>query len=115
MRQDQEESLRKMQESAIDMAIAEHEAAAAKGLDTKTDRGDRGWLTGMASKSVGLAVKVEQFFQLRAQRTSVDPDEDDRETEKMVKQASATVAKLFESMKAGPQERPKRGRKAPAA
>jgi hypothetical protein len=114
MRPDQEEALRLMQEQVIDRAIAENEKAHGLGLETKTDRGDRGWLTGMAAKSVGLAVKVEQFFQLRSQRAPMDPDADDAATEQMVKRASAEVERIMAAAKAGPPEKPKRGRKAPA-
>ena len=113
MTPEQEAKLRAMQDTAIDRAIEENEAAHQLGLQTKTDRGDRGWLTGMAIKSVGLAVKVEQFFQLKAQRP-MDPDADDKATEDMVARASAEVHRIMEAAKAGPQERPKRGRKAPA-
>lgn len=105
--------MRLMQEQVIDRAIAENEKAHGIGLDTKDDRGNRGWLTKMAGTSVGLAVKVEQFFQLRSQR-QLDPDADDAETEAMVKRASADVTKLLQAINAGPQERPKRGRKAAA-
>jgi hypothetical protein len=114
MRPDQEAALRLMQEQSIDRAIEENAKAHETGLDSKTSRGDRGWLTGMAAKSVGLAVKVEQFFQLRAQRSPLDPDADDAATEAMVKRASAEVERIMAAAKAGPQERPKRGRKAAA-
>lgn len=114
MTPEQEAKLREMQDMAIDRAIEENEAAHERGLATKIDRGDRGWLTGMAAKSVGLAVKVEQFFQLRAQRAPLDPDADDAATEAMVKRASAEVERIMAAAKAGPQERPKRGRKAAA-
>lgn len=114
MTPEQETRLRAMQDMAIERAIEENEAAHKRGLETKTDRGDRGWLTGMAIKSVGLAVKVEQFFQLRAARAPMDPDADDKATEDMVQRASAEVERIMAIAKAGPTERPKRGKRAAA-
>lgn len=111
---DRTDDLRAMQETAIEHAIEEMQAAHKLDLATKTSRGDRGWLTGMAAKSVGVAVKIEQFFQLRAQRAPADPDAEDRETEAMVKRASAEVERIMEKARQGPTERPKRGKRAEA-
>lgn len=113
---DRIEQLREVQEIALDHAVQEMQEAHKLNLSTKTSRGDRGWLTGMAAKSVGVACKIEQFIQMREARKAVeDPDAADRETDAMVRRASAEVSKLLETIQAGPQERPKRGaRKATA-
>ena len=107
--------LREVQEIALDHAVQEMQEAHKLDLATKTSRGDRGWLTGMAAKSVGVACKIEQFIQMREARKAVeDPDEADRATDAMVKRASAEVANLLKTIQTGPTERPKRGRKTTA-
>ena len=111
---DRIEQLREMQEIALDHAVEEMQAAHKLNLETKTSRGDRGWLTGMATKSVGVAVKIEQYLQMReARKALIDPDEEDRHEAAMVRKASAEVSKLLETIAAGPQER-KRGKRATA-
>jgi hypothetical protein len=73
------------------------------GLDTKVARGDRAWLTGMAAKSLGVACRIEQFLML-AKREGAGGEEDEsshRATDRMIKQARAEVAKVFEKAGVG--------------
>lgn len=107
---DREDELREVQNMALDHAIEEMNAAHARGLDRKEDRGDRGFLTGMASKSVGVAVKIEQFIMLRNREgMGTPPEDDDRAAANLVKTARAEVAQILEKVGAGAQPRRKRG------
>lgn len=96
-----DEELRRIQNLAVQNAIQEMDAAAALGLDTKEGRGDRGWLTGMAGKSLAVAVKIEQFVALRAGRKTTPDEEEDEEASKgrLVKEASAEVAEIMKRVR----------------
>lgn len=98
-----DEELLRIQQAAIDNAIEEMDAACALTLDDKQSRGDRGWLTGMAAKSLGVAVRIEQF--LAARRTGESPP-DDQKSEyeakaKLVRKARGEVAKIMERVGVG--------------
>jgi hypothetical protein len=96
-----DDELRRIQDLAVKHAVEEMDAAAALGLDTKEGRGDRGWLTGMAGKSLSVAVKIEQFVALRAGRKMTAEDEEDEDTAKtrLVKEASAEVAEIMKRVR----------------
>lgn len=98
---DIEQELERVQGVALKHAIDEMDEAAARGLDTKEDRGDRGFLTGMAAKSLGVAVRIEQFLMLRRREGGepINPEDPDGETKAkmaMVKKARGEVAKIME-------------------
>ena len=103
------DELREVQGMALDHAVEEMQAAHALGLDSKDARGDRGWLTGMAAKSLGVAVKIEQLISLREGRGPGDDEDDEKAAAKMVRTARAEVAEILERASAGPQPRKKRG------
>jgi hypothetical protein len=105
-----EQELREVQNMALDHAIEEMNAAHGRGLDSEQDRGDRGFLTGMASKSVGVAVKIEQFIMTRNREgMGTRPEDDDRAAANLVKTARAEVQQILEKVGAGAQPRRKRG------
>jgi hypothetical protein len=115
MERDRIAELRAVQDMAIDHAIEEMQAAHELGLESKTSRGDRGWLTGMAAKSIGVACKIEQFVVLRSTGNGGnDPDAEDAATVALIQKANAEVARILEGSKAGPTERPKRGKRTAA-
>lgn len=96
-----EQELERVQGVALQHAVAEMDKAAARGLDTKEDRGDRGFLTGMAAKSLGVAVRIEQFLMLRRRENGAplypdDPDGEAKAKMAMVKKARGEVAKIME-------------------
>lgn len=101
---DQDEELRRIQDIAVDHAIAEMDEAASRGLDTKADRGDRGFLTGMAAKSLGVAVKIEQFLLLRKERKATglnDPEEERQAKATLIANARAETRGILERIGAG--------------
>lgn len=104
---DTDAELLRIQQAAIDNAIEEMDAACGLTLDDKQSRGDRGWLTGMAAKSLGVAVRIEQF--MAARRTGVPPGEDeDTEADakrRLVKKARGEVAQILERVGVGNQPR----------
>lgn len=81
MRPDQKERLRDMQEKAVDNAIDEFDLANTFGIEDADDRIQRSYLVGMATKSVSLAAKIEQYFSLRKVSGWKDAP-DDKELEK---------------------------------
>lgn len=97
---DTDRELRRIQDMAVAHAIEEMDAAGERSIDSREDRGDRGFLTGMASKSLGVAVKIEQFMQLR--RANADAglthDEDDEAKAKtaLLSRARAEVRGVLE-------------------
>jgi hypothetical protein len=103
------DELREVQAMALDHAVEEMQAAHALGLDSKDARGDRGWLTGMAAKSLGVAVKIEQLIALRDGRGKGSDEDDEQAAAKMVRTARAEVAQILERVGAGPQ--PRRGKR----
>lgn len=101
MMDDIETELERIQGVALKHAIDEMDEAAARALDTKEGRGDRGFLTGMAAKSLGVAVRIEQFLMLRRREGFEARDPDDPAAEAnakmaMVKKARGEVAKIME-------------------
>jgi len=108
-----EADLREVQDMALDHAIEEMNAAHTRGLDEKEDRGDRGFLTGMAAKSMAVAVKIEQFIMLRNREGMGDrTEEDERAAAALVRQARSEVAHILEKVGAGPQPRNRPGKRA---
>lgn len=98
---DTDAELKRIQDMAVKHAIQEMDAAGALTLDTKESRGDRGWLTGMAAKSLGVAVKIEQFLALRESRKDWGEDEDevDAAKQRLVAKAGAEVAAIMRRVK----------------
>lgn len=107
MTKDYELELQRIQEIALDHAIEEMDAADERGVKTSGERGDRGFLTGMASKSIGVAVKIEQFLALR--RGGHTGGDDDKEEEKakasLIKNARGEVAAIMERVSVGSKRR----------
>jgi hypothetical protein len=96
---DYESELERIQGIAMEHAIQEMDASADRGLATKEDRGDRGFLTGMAAKSLGVAVRIEQFLILRRREgfEGVDDTKDQAAAKlKMLKKARTEVASILE-------------------
>lgn len=95
--------LARIQNIALDNAIQEMDATDKLGIATKEDRGDRGFLTGMASKSLGVAVRIEQILALR--RGDPGGADDNRQEQvakaKMIMSARAEVASIMERVGAG--------------
>ena len=113
---EREQKLRAVQDMAIDNAVEEMEAAHEKSLQTKGDRGDRGWLTGMAAKSMGVAVRIEQFLMLRSRGAIYTGDDAEAEAaavDSMIRSARAEVGRIMENAKAGAQ--PPRKKRASAS
>jgi hypothetical protein len=96
MTQDHATELARIQALALDHAIEEMDAAAAKTLETQQDRGDRGWLTGMAAKSLNVAVKIEQFLALRGEGSGPRDEDEEEAASRLVKTARAEVRSIME-------------------
>lgn len=99
MTDDQLASLQRIQDVAIEHAVDEMDAAHALTLATKEERGDRAWLTGMAGKSLGVAVRIEQFIVLKERAASLgvknsDADEDARQAS-FLKRAEAQLQSIM--------------------
>jgi len=62
MREDQLKELQRIQEVAIDNAIAEFDEACALSLQEQQERGDRRWLTQMASSSLKLSADIARLL-----------------------------------------------------
>jgi hypothetical protein len=108
MDEKRKQDIDRIQEMALDHAIEEMEASDACGLDSKEDRGNRGFLTGMASKSLSVAVKLEQFKILMA-RPNINPEDDEesehRAADALIKSARAEVRQIMERAGAGAKPR----------
>lgn len=107
MTKDYEIELQRIQEMALDHAIEEMDASDALGVKVAKDRGDRGFLTGMASKSIGVAVKIEQFLALR-RTPGHDPGDEKGEQQaktELIKNARGEVAQIMERVGAGNKRR----------
>lgn len=101
---DIEGELERIQNIALKHAVDEMDEAAARTLATKEDRGDRGFLTGMAAKSLGVAVRIEQFLILRRREgfnSMGDPEDEKAAKLEMVKKARGEVAKIMERVSGG--------------
>lgn len=97
--------LKDIQAMAIDHAIEEMHGADALSIGTKEDRGDRGFLTGMAAKSFGVAFRIEQLIMLM-EREEVPDDADEAETQskaqhRLISRARAEVRQVMERAGAG--------------
>jgi len=73
MREDQLKELMRIQEVAIDNAIAEFDEACGLRLTEQQERGDRRWLTQMASSSLKLSADIARLMKPSA------PDNEDQE------------------------------------
>ena len=104
MMDDIEKELERIQGIALQHAIDEMDESATRTLATKEDRGDRGFLTGMAAKSLGVAVRIEQFLILRRREGfgGMDDAADEQAAKlEMVKKARGEVAKIMERVSGG--------------
>lgn len=103
MKPEQEQELRAIQDQAVTHAIEEMNTAAELGLKEQKDRGDRYWLTKMATQSLTLAAKVEGFIMLKSREGTPPPDDEteDRATDRLIKQARGEVTALLERVRAG--------------
>lgn len=99
--QEWNDKLRAVQETAINHAIQEMEAAAALTLETKQERGDRGWLTGMAAKSLGVATRIEQFLVLRGSKPGDADEAEAAEARALVREAKSEVSAIMRRVKGG--------------
>lgn len=87
----------RIQGMAVEHAIDEMDAAHKRGLDTKVDRGDRGFLTSMASRSMSVAVRIEQYLML-AQREQTPGSDDESEKaahDRLIRESRAQVATIM--------------------
>ena len=96
--------LRMLQDMAVEHAVEEMDAASKLTLSSKTERGDRAWLTGMCSKSLGVAVRVEQFIALRergaAYRGDTQSEEDEEKSQAaFIRRAEAQLKGIMERAK----------------
>lgn len=97
MRPDQEAELKRIQEVAIDNAIAEFDEACGLSLQEQQERGDRRWLTQMASSSLKLSADIARLLK------PVQGDDSDREDAELSAIISAATTKViaFDSAKKG--------------
>lgn len=108
MGDEQEAELRAIQDMAVAHAIEEMKGSDERGIETKDDRGDRGFLTGMAAKSLGVAVKIEQFLLLRKARKEIGGEDDLSETQaahRLITTARADVREVLERVSKGSKQR----------
>lgn len=111
MTKDYNAELERIQQLALDHAIEEMDASDERGVDSAQERGDRGFLTGMASKSLAVAVRIEQFLALRRGDGGAEggPGDDDAEEAKakaaLVSKAKTEVAKIMERAGVGYHQR----------
>lgn len=105
---DYDAELQRIQATALGHAIEEMDASAELTVQTREDRGDRGFLTGMAAKSLGVAVRIEQFLALRrGEGDGKDPDarQQGDAAKKLVQSARAEVRGIMERVGAGTKPR----------
>lgn len=101
---DHERELRVIQDQAVANAIEEMTTAGEITLQTEKERGDRFWLTKMATQSMTIAAKIEGYIMLRSRPASSeppDPEEEDRAVDRMIKQARGEVAAVLERVRKG--------------
>lgn len=89
MRPDQEAELKRIQEVAIDNAIAEFDEACGLSLQEQQERGDRRWLTQMASSSLKLSADIARLLK------PVQGDDSDREDAELSAIISAATTKVI--------------------
>jgi hypothetical protein len=105
---DHERELRVIQDQAVANAIEEMTAAGQLTIATQEDRGDRFWLTKMATQSMTIAAKIEGYIMLRSRPASSeppDPEAEDRAVDRMIKQARGEVAAVLERARQGSRRR----------
>jgi len=109
---DHERELRIIQDQAVANCIEEMTAAGDLSLQSKEERGDRFWLTKMATQSMTIAAKIEGYIMLRARATCGNGNDDDedgqeRAVDRMIKQARGEVTAIIERARKGyrPRER----------
>lgn len=99
MGKERETELRRIQDMAIRHTVEQMDAADTFGLDCAKDRGDRGFLTSMAAKSMGVAVRIEQYVEL-CNRSGLydlrDQEEQDAARDRMISKARAEVKSILE-------------------
>lgn len=108
---DYEAELERVQNVSLGHAIQEMDASAQRGIDTAADRGDRGFLTGMAAKSLGVAVRIEQFLILRRREGFGGMDDEAGQQAakvQMLKKARGEVRGILDRVGAGSTTREKR-------
>lgn len=107
MDEQQEAELRRIQDMAVRHAIEEMDEAGSRGLELKDERGDRGFLTGMAAKSLGVAVKVEQFILLRKARSGIIGDDESelKAAHNLIQSARADVREVLDRVAKGSKHR----------
>ncbi len=89
MRDDQIKELERIRETAIDNAIAEFDEACGLSLQDREERGDRRWLTMMASSSIKLSADISRVL---ASRPKADTEEEeDAELAALMKSAQDRV------------------------
>lgn len=101
---DHERELRVIQDQAVANAIQEMTAAGELTLETDKQRGDRFWLTKMATQSMTIAAKIEGYIMLRTRPASTEqPDDEDQEraVDRMIKQARGEVTAIIERVRKG--------------
>lgn len=106
---EQREALERIQTMAIDHAIEELEQAHGLSLGDKDERGDRFFLTKMGEKSLGVACKVENYISLKERdgRWQTNPEQEDAQIERMVKQARGEVEAIIKRAKDGKANAPR--------
>lgn len=88
MREDQLKELIRIQEVAIDNAIAEFDEACGLRLTEQQERGDRRWLTQMASSSLKLSADIARLLK---PAQSDDGDREDAEISAIISAATTKV------------------------
>ena len=97
MRDDQRAMLEDMREKTLDNAIEEFDAACGLRLTEKEERGDRRWLTMMASSSIKLHREIAAL--LDGKKPSGEDDDDEaRKVQMLIDEAAGKVAR-FEQRK----------------
>ena len=89
MREDQLKELIRIQEVAIDNAIAEFDEACGLRLTEQQERGDRRWLTQMASSSLKLSADIARLLK------PVQADDSDREDAEIAAIINAATTKVL--------------------
>ena len=88
MREDQRIELIRIQEAAIDNAIAEFDEAAGLSIQEREQRGDRRWLTMMASSSLKLSADIARLMKPSAPDNE---DQEDAELKRIIENAQNRV------------------------
>jgi hypothetical protein len=89
MREDQRAELERIKVQAIDNAIAEFDEACGLSLQEQQERGDRRWLTQMASSSIKLSADIARLL---ASNPKADAeDEEDAELKALIQSAQDRV------------------------